>query len=320
MINYYDILGLNSAAGNAEIKSAFRQLAKLYHPDINPEGKEHFSKILKAYETLINPVTRSTYDYKLNYHQHQVSEPENKRSKKKYSFDEKELKRRRYYDEHIKKYAKSTASFNAEVASKKPYNEFKYILFATPLAVILFLLIMNLATPNLAEVETNKSEQKYARIQKPEPAPAKEILDQEGDFKLGDSPYTEHFGKAVYDSSQNRVLTVKNLSGADVVLCLFTKKSFVRCFYIKDYFSADVSQLPEDALQICYCSGNTFDRALHLKETDFIGGFKHNQKYYKSVKAFSLHQANELTLQSGLNKDFEQISEKEFFKKPKSRW
>lgn len=319
MINYYDILGLSSTAANAEIKAAFRQLAKLYHPDINPEGKDHFSKILKAYETLINPVTRSTYDYKLNYHQHQVEAPENKRSKKKYSFDEKELKRRRYYDEHIKKYAKSTATFNAEVESKKPYNEFKYILFATPLAVILFLLIMNLATPNLAEVETNKSEQKAALLQKSEPAPVKEIVVQVGDLQPGDSPYSEHFGKAVYDSSQNHVLTVKNLSGADVVLCLFTKKSFVRCFYIKDYFSAQVSQLPQEDLKICYCSGSDYDRQLPLQETDFIGGFKQNKKYYKSVKAFSLHQANELTLQSGLNKDFEQISEKEFFKKPKSR-
>ena len=52
MINYYKILGLQSTATPLEIKTAFRQLAKLYHPDKNPAGKEQFTKVLVAYETL----------------------------------------------------------------------------------------------------------------------------------------------------------------------------------------------------------------------------------------------------------------------------
>ena len=109
MANYYEILGVHSGASFTEIRSAFRRLAKIYHPDKNPAGKEQFTIILKAYETLSDPQLKSTYDYKLNYNLIFTSTQQSKSknsSTKTWSFDEKELKRRKYYEEHIKKYAK----------------------------------------------------------------------------------------------------------------------------------------------------------------------------------------------------------------------
>ncbi|MGZ3920962.1 MAG: J domain-containing protein, partial [Bacteroidia bacterium] len=55
MVNYYNILGLNPGASATEIKTAFRAMAKIFHPDKNPEGQEQFKKILRAYETLSDP-------------------------------------------------------------------------------------------------------------------------------------------------------------------------------------------------------------------------------------------------------------------------
>ena len=52
MTNFYEILGVTSEAGLAEIKAAFRKLAKEFHPDKNPNGNERFETILKAYERL----------------------------------------------------------------------------------------------------------------------------------------------------------------------------------------------------------------------------------------------------------------------------
>ena len=55
MTNYYEILGLQPGADSGEIKAAFRRLAKQYHPDKNPNGKDFFERLLTAYETLSDP-------------------------------------------------------------------------------------------------------------------------------------------------------------------------------------------------------------------------------------------------------------------------
>ena len=62
MKNYYSILGVTPDSSNADIKSAYRRLARKYHPDVNPAGAEIFKDILQAYETLSNPQKRLQYD------------------------------------------------------------------------------------------------------------------------------------------------------------------------------------------------------------------------------------------------------------------
>lgn len=154
LINYYHILGLETGAEFEAVKIAFRRLAKLYHPDMNPEDKNRFELILKAYETLSDPTLRSLYDYKLNYRQTIQSQSIEKKTThtKTWGFDEKELRRRQYYNEYIKKYAKQASEYAATSETRTSYNEFKYILFATPLAVVLFLLVMNLSSRDRVDV------------------------------------------------------------------------------------------------------------------------------------------------------------------------
>ena len=62
--NYYDILGLDKNASPEDIKSAYRKLAKQYHPDINkePGATERFKEINEAYECLSDPNKKSNYD------------------------------------------------------------------------------------------------------------------------------------------------------------------------------------------------------------------------------------------------------------------
>lgn len=56
MKTYSEILGVDQDAGFAEIKSAYRKKAKLYHPDISklPDARERFIELNEAYEYLIN--------------------------------------------------------------------------------------------------------------------------------------------------------------------------------------------------------------------------------------------------------------------------
>ena len=68
--DYYSILQVSPHAPVADIKAAFRRLARLYHPDLNPddpESAEKFKHISQAYETLSDPNKRRRYDRELKY-------------------------------------------------------------------------------------------------------------------------------------------------------------------------------------------------------------------------------------------------------------
>lgn len=64
-IDYYKVLDVTKSATEADIKKAYRKLARKYHPDLNPNDKEaekKFKEINEANEVLSNPENRKKYD------------------------------------------------------------------------------------------------------------------------------------------------------------------------------------------------------------------------------------------------------------------
>ncbi|XAR56288.1 hypothetical protein NMG60_11036714 [Bertholletia excelsa] len=66
-MSFYDLLGISEKGTLVEIKQAYRQLARKYHPDVSPpdhveEYTRRFIQVQEAYETLSDPGRRALYD------------------------------------------------------------------------------------------------------------------------------------------------------------------------------------------------------------------------------------------------------------------
>lgn len=84
--NYYQILGLEAFASNENIKKAYRELAKIYHPDKNHGDKnseEKFKEISLAYEILSDAKKRSDYDTFLQNERNQIELEKNRSMERK---------------------------------------------------------------------------------------------------------------------------------------------------------------------------------------------------------------------------------------------
>ena len=63
--DYYEVLGVSKGASDDEIKKSYRKMAKLYHPDANPDNAEaerKFKEVSEAYEVLSDPKKKAQYD------------------------------------------------------------------------------------------------------------------------------------------------------------------------------------------------------------------------------------------------------------------
>ena len=68
--DYFKILGVSRNATDKEIKSAFRKLARQFHPDLHPQDKKAesaFKEINEAYEILSDQEKKKSYEQFLNY-------------------------------------------------------------------------------------------------------------------------------------------------------------------------------------------------------------------------------------------------------------
>lgn len=78
--SYYDVLGVRPGASVQEIRRAYRELSKLYHPDTTdlpwPIATEKFQTLNEAYATLSSPDRRASYDLRNGYSRMRVMGPD----------------------------------------------------------------------------------------------------------------------------------------------------------------------------------------------------------------------------------------------------
>lgn len=296
---HYEILGVAVNATDEQIKAAFRRLAKLYHPDKNPNGKEQFERILSAYEILIDSSSRYKYDQRLKGFGsgESIKKKAQSSGQKNWSFNEEELKRRQYYQEYYKKEYEKYAKAKNETKPNSHYNEYKYILFAAPLAVALLLFIINAF--NSGDETTTEDD--------------KEIVKYE-EIKMSADPFTPFFKTAIYDTVANRVLEIKNTSDLDFILNIYTSPDkFARSCVIKSGYVVQIEQLPNILTYIHLTAGKQWNGAKEYKTSDVIGGFEDSKGFY----SLDLSKTNgwSFSLSDTLLKSLPKLSEKDFFKR-----
>ncbi len=281
----------------------------MYHPDVNPSGQEHFKSVVRAYEVLSDHYKKTQYDYRLKSHLNSAHRNLDSKQKdtKTYDFNEAELKRRQYYQEYYKKQYEQQQTKTPTPELKRSHNEFKNIIIATPLAVLLIMLVLN--------VWNNKPKMTVVKYKEKPQSIVEAPREERKRVSTGDSPYAEYYGGASRDTVSKAFLRFKNLSGNDLIVFLFDKKKFIRSCYVEHGFEVSLEMLPKEISLLRIMQGKNFEYIKELTKAGVFGAFKENCKFYQYKKKLKLDGTNTITLLNFVEEGFEEVGEEKFFKK-----
>jgi curved DNA-binding protein CbpA len=263
--NYYIVLGVSNSAGFDEIKAAYRELAKKYHPDKNPGNKaaeDFFKEVQQAYAVLSNPEKRKKYDLKFNY-----GNTQERTNRTAYA----------QYGGNAYQYAQQQAQYKQQFRQagrpkknvKADKSENHYILISVGIAMILLYLIISYS--NEKEVVPIK---KNIQKENTETFPAREEIPAINNF---DSPYSNYFGEEVYDRGSKNSITVNSTENAEVVVCLVNKKDVnktIRNQYMNRGTTFKMNNIPDGNYFLKVYFGNNWDPKKKLNNNKVTGGFK----------------------------------------------
>jgi curved DNA-binding protein CbpA len=181
--DYYKIFNLSKSASSKEIKSSFKKLAVIHHPDKNGGSKkseEIFKSILIAYETLIDTQKRAIYDIKFNQFQSQNIAPQKPPPKTPFTTSEKEEYKRPNHQDP------TTNSKKEEQNPRKSFwgnNRFVIITLLILLEVIYLFFRAPSKTSSIDSIGTSKTAEKSKTDQELERHKPEEPTTGEIDFK-----------------------------------------------------------------------------------------------------------------------------------------
>lgn len=280
--NYYIILEVKSTATFEEIKSAYRILAKKYHPDKNIGNKaaeEYFKEIQQAYAILSNPEKRKKYDLKASYGSR--TQPQQKSNSggpqytgNAYQFAQQQAQ---YQQQAYAQAKKRTAPQTEKVTEKENWQ----ILVSIGIALVLLYFIISYSTEKTTPSGFTVQETKDA-IKKMEELNAQQAAATEATINNYDSPYTAFFGEELYDEESKSSISFFNGSLSEAIVCLVEKSApnrTIRNIYMNSESEIKMGEVPDGEYFLKIYFGTDWNPRKTFSNQTIKGGFEKDNKF-----------------------------------------
>ena len=271
--NYYIILEVKSNATADEIKSAYRLLAKKYHPDKNIGNKaaeEYFKEIQQAYGVLSNPEKRKKYDLKAAYGTRPQPQQKSNSTGPQYTGNAYQYAQQQAYAKQQQAYyQKQTAEKTNNKSEKKDSGETWQILVSVGIALVLLYFIISYSTEKTVVAKPDdfvKESVEKMNAQVEEPA-----------INNFDSPYSSFFGDEVNESGSKNSISIFNSGYSEVVVCLVEKNSpnkVVRNQYMVNGSDFKMNEIPDGEYFLRAYYGSDWNPKKSFPNKTVKGGFK----------------------------------------------
>jgi curved DNA-binding protein CbpA len=267
--NYYILLGVPNTATSEEIKSAYRVLAKKYHPDKNQGNKsaeEYFKEIQQAYTVLSNPEKRKKYDLRFSFGNANTSRQKTTFSSRPYTGNAYQYAQQQAQD----KQRQYTSPQQKRTIKKGDNSEGFQIIVSVGIALILLYFIISYSadSPKTNQVDTATTIEKVIEEQKTE-TPA--ISDYE-------SPYSYFFGAEINDDQSKNCLSIHNSNDCETVICLVQNQkpyATIRNQYMNRGGEFKMNEIPDGDYFLKIFYGTDWDTTkTFLTDRSVKGGFK----------------------------------------------
>lgn len=291
--NYYIILGIKKTASLEEIKTAFRELAKKYHPDKNPGNKaaeDYFKEVQEAYMVLSNPEKKKSYDLKMMYGSSTSqarTTPHGRYTGNAYQYAQQQAQ------------AKNNFQFNNLKTKPKHKPEERYqVLVSVGIALLLlyFVISYNVSKDKKAEKKALPiTEEMSNQIEKLLKSKQQENQVSEPMINNFDSPYTKYFGPEVYLEGSKNNIQISNSNYSEAVVCLVENKKpykTIRNQYINVGGTFKMNEIPNGDYFIKVFYGNNWDTAITFLQNKFRGGFKEQIAFIKILNGNNAFKMN----------------------------
>ncbi len=315
--NYYTILGVGSTASFDELKIAYRNLAKKYHPDKNPGSKtaeEYFKEIQQAYTVLSNPDKREKYDLKNSGGRGYMRQKQNPQ-----------------YNGNTYHYAqRQQQNYSAQnTRSRKNEKAEGYqIPISIGIALVLLYFIISFSNSKKNKTEAVSNGELVNKVS--QTLIMKKEVNTVPLIKDFDSPYSSFFGEEIFSEDSKNNIAVHNSDESEAVVCLIENKKSLRTIrnqYMStgNYFK--MNNIPDGEYLLKVYFGTNWDTAKTFLSNKVKGGFaneigfaefKINKGFFKmkqeqtgSGSSFSSY---EIVLNPNQKKDVKTITAEQFFK------